>query len=160
MTSKNRRGDAAVLAEAEQAVRDLILAVEHYRIAATDRLGVTTSESQALSYLTARGPMGLTDLADALALSTGSATAMMDRLERNGLARRTPHPTDRRRVLVELTERGTRTVDQARAWLREAIIESLDDPRFDAGLISHLAAALARQAALLPVRTLDVPTSR
>lgn len=42
-------------------------------------------------------------------ISSGGATFVVDRLARGGLVERTPHPEDRRAVLVSLTERGEAT---------------------------------------------------
>jgi DNA-binding MarR family transcriptional regulator len=50
--------------------------------------------------------MSAGDLAEASRLTTGAITAVIDRLERAGLARRVPDPADRRRVLVEATEKA------------------------------------------------------
>ncbi len=47
--------------------------------------------------------MSAGDLARESGLSTGAVTAVIDRLERAGLAQRLADPADRRRVLVELT---------------------------------------------------------
>src|SRR6476469_6437513 len=41
-----------------------------------------------------------------LSLTIGAASKLADRLERDGLAVRRPHPTDRRSSLVSLTETG------------------------------------------------------
>jgi DNA-binding MarR family transcriptional regulator len=41
-----------------------------------------------------------------------SSTGRIDRLEKLGLVRRIPHPTDRRALEVELTEHGRELVDQ------------------------------------------------
>ncbi|WP_150953005.1 MarR family winged helix-turn-helix transcriptional regulator [Microbacterium testaceum] len=43
------------------------------------------------------------DLSRHLGVSTASMTALLDRLERSGHLRRTPHPSDRRKVLVTTT---------------------------------------------------------
>ena len=40
-------------------------------------------------------------------VTTATMTGVLDTLERRGLVARLPHPTDRRRVLVELTQPGT-----------------------------------------------------
>lgn len=45
-------------------------------------------------------------LSAALQLSAPATSAMLDRLERLGHVRRTPHATDRRSVVVEMTERA------------------------------------------------------
>jgi DNA-binding MarR family transcriptional regulator len=44
--------------------------------------------------------------ADRVGLSTRSVTALVDRLIEHDLARRTPHPSDRRAVVIELTPAG------------------------------------------------------
>ena len=52
-------------------------------------------------------------LAESMMLSSGGTTARLDRLEKAGLVERIPSPTDRRSVLVRLTDRGRETVDDA-----------------------------------------------
>lgn len=46
-------------------------------------------------------------------VTSGTMTNRIDRLAAKGLVERTPSPTDRRGVLVRLTARGKRTVDNA-----------------------------------------------
>jgi DNA-binding MarR family transcriptional regulator len=48
----------------------------------------------------------MTELSRMLLVSNGNATAVVDRLEKDGLARRTPLATDRRTVHVALTDMG------------------------------------------------------
>ncbi|WP_295781354.1 MarR family transcriptional regulator [uncultured Microbacterium sp.] len=45
-------------------------------------------------------------LARHLGVSTASVTALLDRLERSGHVKRSPHPSDRRKVVVALTQRA------------------------------------------------------
>jgi DNA-binding MarR family transcriptional regulator len=45
-------------------------------------------------------------LSDRLQLSSGAMTNRLDRLETQGLLRRMPDPSDRRGVLVEITDKG------------------------------------------------------
>jgi DNA-binding MarR family transcriptional regulator len=52
-------------------------------------------------------------LAADLELSSGAMTSRLDRLERLGFIRRVPDPSDRRSVLVELTEEGRSAWDAA-----------------------------------------------
>jgi DNA-binding MarR family transcriptional regulator len=58
------------------------------------------------------GPMKMSDLSQRLLVSNGNATAVVERLEKDGIARRIPSEIDRRVVLVELTGDG-------RAWFEE-----------------------------------------
>jgi DNA-binding MarR family transcriptional regulator len=46
------------------------------------------------------------ELGRRLGLTTGSVTAMLDRLERLDLLTRSPHPADRRMVVVSITARA------------------------------------------------------
>ncbi len=61
------------------------------------------------------GPMSMSELSRRLLVSNGNATAVVDRLERDGLARRTPAPDDRRTVHVALTELGHRRFEDLAA---------------------------------------------
>ncbi|MGH7529836.1 MAG: MarR family winged helix-turn-helix transcriptional regulator, partial [Gemmatimonadales bacterium] len=54
------------------------------------------------------------ELAAALGLTTGSVTAMLDRLERRGYVSRMSDPADRRRVQVRPSTAATRAAD--RLW--------------------------------------------
>lgn len=63
-----------------------------------------------------RSPEGwvtMSQLAGAVALTTGGVTRMADRLERDGLVRRGACPTDRRVVHLELTDAGRAVLDRA-----------------------------------------------
>ncbi len=73
-------------------------------------LGLNPVDLRCLDWLT-EGPMSATRLAEATGLSAAATTSMIDRLERKGLVRRRKHETDRRQVIVEMTEDG-----QARTW--------------------------------------------
>ncbi|MFC3567874.1 MarR family winged helix-turn-helix transcriptional regulator [Paracoccus simplex] len=53
-----------------------------------------------------REGLSMTELSRMLLVSNGNATAVVDRLEKDGLVRRTPSETDRRTVLVALTPAG------------------------------------------------------
>ena len=68
-------------------------------------LGVNRTDARCLDILDERGRMSAGDLAEASRLTSGAITAVIDRLERAGYARRVPDPSDRRRVLVEPTEK-------------------------------------------------------
>ncbi|UXU74279.1 MULTISPECIES: MarR family winged helix-turn-helix transcriptional regulator [unclassified Paracoccus (in: a-proteobacteria)] len=54
-----------------------------------------------------REGISMTELSRMLLVSNGNATAVVDRLERDGLVRRMASDTDRRTVLVTLTPDGT-----------------------------------------------------
>ncbi len=105
---------------ATAALRELILAGERYRIAVASHLDLTVNESRAVSHLLARGPMGQTDLATALGLTTSSTTTLLDRLEQREMVVRVPDPRDRRRSTVEIPESGRRRLREVRDWMPHA----------------------------------------
>ena len=59
------------------------------------------------------------ELAFAAGLSPGAATTAIDRLERAGFARRVRDPDDRRRVIVEPTDRVAELAEQVYGPLRD-----------------------------------------
>jgi DNA-binding MarR family transcriptional regulator len=63
-----------------------------------------------LQVLMAGEPPTLRELADALKVTPRNVTGLVDALAADDYLRRTPHPTDRRATLVELTDRGRETV--------------------------------------------------
>ena len=69
-------------------------------------LGINRTDARCMDILEQYGRRSAGDLAEASRLTTGAITAVVDRLERVGLARRVPDPSDRRRVLVEPTEKA------------------------------------------------------
>lgn len=83
-------------------VRRLGEAMDRFDQAASSQLGIHRSDLRALNALE-HGPRSAGALADALQLTTGSVTALIDRLEAAGYVVRRSDPTDRRRVEVELT---------------------------------------------------------
>jgi DNA-binding MarR family transcriptional regulator len=87
-------------------LRSLVVAVERYRTAVAGSAGVGTTESQAISYLVTHGDRGQSELARDLGLTSSAATALVDRLERHGVAERVRHPSDRRRMIIRLTTHG------------------------------------------------------
>jgi DNA-binding MarR family transcriptional regulator len=66
-----------------------------------DRIGMGWTDLQALYVLANHGPATPTELARRVNLTTGSASRMIDRLERAGFVRRIRDDRDRRRVLIQ-----------------------------------------------------------
>jgi DNA-binding MarR family transcriptional regulator len=61
--------------------------------------------------------MSMGELAAALAIDPPNTTVVVDDLESMGLARRRPHPTDRRARVVEATRKGREMARRADAIL-------------------------------------------
>ena len=63
-------------------------------------------EALVLLSFSQRGSLPMRMMGERLQLHPTSITNIVDRLEADGLARRLPHPSDRRTTLVELTDAG------------------------------------------------------
>ncbi len=59
-------------------------------------------------------PLPPNEIADRLIVSRATVTGLLDSLERQTYIRRLPHPSDRRMILVEITEKGRKTANDFR----------------------------------------------
>src|SRR4030067_2870589 len=59
-------------------------------------------------------PLPPHEIAERLIISRATVTGLIDSLERRGYARRIPHRSDRRMLLVELTDKGRQVADAFR----------------------------------------------
>lgn len=71
--------------------------------------------------LQAEGPLSMRALAEALDVSSASATGIVDRMERRGLVERRHSTDDRRLVLVHLTAGGAGIFDEFETHRRERL---------------------------------------
>jgi DNA-binding MarR family transcriptional regulator len=88
------------------------------KVAVSEALGVSWARVLLLRLLAAE-PKTLRTIAEWLAADAPYVTLMVDDLERRGLARRKPHPEDRRAKLVQLTAAGRAAAARAEAILDE-----------------------------------------
>lgn len=117
---------------------------------------MTQPQYMMLMILLEEGAQKMHDLADFLQVSTPAVTNLVDKLESAGYAKRSPHPTDRRVLIVALTPEGTRYITTMReeglTILKEAIgtMPAADQgvvQRFYRNLLARLDVALARNTA-------------
>jgi DNA-binding MarR family transcriptional regulator len=94
---------------------DLVLDNQRRR-QVSEAVGISFGRARALRLL-ARRPMPMGELAAALGIDPPNATVVVDELESMKLARRRPHPTDRRAKLVEATRKGKELARRADAIL-------------------------------------------
>ncbi|MER5180769.1 MarR family transcriptional regulator [Streptomyces sp. NPDC002896] len=93
---------ADVLARLSAAGREnsAVTVMFHSAVAATQ--GLNATENKTLDLLERHGALTAKELAEHTGLAPASVTGLVDRLEAKGFVRRVGHPTDKRRVLVEL----------------------------------------------------------
>ena len=112
---------------------------------ALEKHHLTLGQFDILATLRRNGPKGgltPTQLLESVMLSSGGMTARLDSLCRDNLIYRKTDPKDRRKVVVELTAKGRRTIDAATRTRFAEAAES--QPPFAAGERAELEERLRR----------------
>ncbi|ASN28791.1 MarR family transcriptional regulator [Streptomyces pluripotens] len=84
------------------------------------RENLTASQGKTLTVLR-RGAASMSVLATTLTCDASNMTGIVDRLEKRGLVRREPSPSDRRVKNVALTADGERVIDTIRGRMHHTI---------------------------------------
>jgi DNA-binding MarR family transcriptional regulator len=87
--------------------------------------GIGRTDLRAMELVSRQGPATCSQLASQLHMTSGSVTALVDRLERAGYLQRRYDPADRRKVLVHLTAAGRERERRAFEPLAKDSIEML-----------------------------------
>jgi DNA-binding MarR family transcriptional regulator len=99
----SRQSKSELVEELANEVRASQAAVDQMDEAACRVLGINRTDGRCVDIIDREGPVAAGRLAEQSGLTTAAVTAVIDRLEKAGYARRLDDPNDRRRVLVELT---------------------------------------------------------
>jgi DNA-binding MarR family transcriptional regulator len=92
-----------ILQDFGKAIRAYQTSNDNWDQALADLAGMNRTDMRCIDLIDQAGGMTAGELARAAGLTTGAVTAVVDRLERAGYARRVPDPADRRRVRIEVT---------------------------------------------------------
>ena len=87
--------------------------LEHRAMRSIGDTGLCFSDFAVLEALLHKGPLPVNTVGAKVALTSGSSTAAIDRLEKRGLVRRAPDATDRRTRIVHLTDKGRTLIEPA-----------------------------------------------
>jgi DNA-binding MarR family transcriptional regulator len=107
-------GDAMEAATSIMRAQQLVLAVVEEALVP---FNLTFARYEALTLLSfsRRGSLPMGKMGQRLMIHAASVTNIVDRLEAQGLVKRTAHPDDRRTILCELTNDGRRIAEKAAA---------------------------------------------
>jgi len=108
------------------AARDYGISTVLFRNATGRKLGLNIADTECFSLLQLKGISTPTELARYTGLTTGSATAMLDRLEKAELITRKPNPKDRRGVLIEINRQNTGAVGPMVASAQKSLHELVE----------------------------------
>src|SRR5580693_3096639 len=132
MTATQTRSDAGLSTALRISVSRLArrLRVERQ---AEGLASLSDTQLAALAVLDRHGPMTPGELAEHEKVQPPSMTRVIAVLEERRLVMRAPHPTDRRQVVLTVTEQGRELVSQARrrrdAWLAKRLKELTPEER-------------------------------
>ena len=104
MTSPDPATRQELVSAAALAARLHQNAYDRFEDAAADYFGVNRTAMRCMDVLDRAGQLTAGEIARQTGLTSGAATALVDRLERAGYVRRLRDAADRRKILVELTE--------------------------------------------------------
>jgi DNA-binding MarR family transcriptional regulator len=110
---------------------------------ALEGVGLSSAKFQALDQLAkAGGPLALSELAGCLKCVRSNVTQLVDRLEADGLVKRTAHPDDRRAIQALLTPLGAERHSAGAAAVRDVQLDlaSRLDPKDGEVLLKALTA--------------------
>jgi DNA-binding MarR family transcriptional regulator len=97
-------------------------------VQAMESLDLTPALFGLLNFLGAREGAIQQEIGSAMGIDPSTMVALVDKLERAGLARRRPHPDDRRAREVLITAKGRRALERARrmaAEVEEEVLQGL-----------------------------------
>jgi DNA-binding MarR family transcriptional regulator len=99
-----------------------------YRKTPESMLGMSLRHFMALSYVADPGGISQQQLAEILCIDANNTVLLLNEMESQGLIRRVRDPTDRRRHLVETTDRGREVLlraQRARETVEDEVLGAL-----------------------------------
>ncbi|MGD8236586.1 MAG: MarR family transcriptional regulator [Chromatiales bacterium] len=134
------------------ALRRVIRAVDlHSRNLAASH-GLTGPQALLLKALQ-HGKLSAGELASRVSLSQGTVTDILNRLEKRGLIMRLRDTSDRRRVLVEVTQQGLAVLEDSPPLLQERFIQRFG--QLEEWEQTQLLASLQRIASMMDAEDID-----
>ncbi len=106
-----------LMRRALNAVRDYGVHLTLFRNAMNEWVGLNATDMECLRFLFLQGTSTPSELARRTSLTSGAATAMLDRLEKAGFIERRPNPDDRRGTLIVPAKSSA---ERAASWFESA----------------------------------------
>ncbi|WP_138444782.1 MarR family winged helix-turn-helix transcriptional regulator [Sinomonas susongensis] len=140
-------GDAAAAAQVAVDLRGVLGRLNRRLRQQADVGDLTRSQLNVISHLERKGPTTVSDLARAEGMRPQSMGATVAALEDAGFLRRDPHPADRRKTAISLTDSAREQIAASRLvrqdWLQRALSRELTDEELEqvhraVGLLSRI----------------------
>ncbi|TCS60781.1 MarR family winged helix-turn-helix transcriptional regulator [Primorskyibacter sedentarius] len=135
------------------ALRKILRATELYGRKLASAAGLTAVQFRVLQVVAEREMMTPKDIAMQMGVSQATITSLIDKLEKQGMVRRTKSEADRRQTNITLTTRGRETVDTAPDALQQRYVRQFE--ALEGWEQAQLISSLERVAAMLDAAELD-----
>lgn len=135
------------------AIRRITRAIDLHSRAMIKQSGLTVPQLLVLQAVRRNGAASITTIAQEVRLSPATITSMIERLQRAQLVTRTRSETDKRVVLIALTEAGNAKLDAAPEPMQEHFMREFEKLELWEQL--QLSAALERVAFMMDAEALD-----
>lgn len=129
-----------ILSPLHRAIRQLDLYLE----GETRKMGITNTEGHLLTYLLSYAPCPISDIHRIFGLKRSTLTSVLDRLEEREWIKRSPHPEDRRSLIITLKAKGKTQARKLRDLVEGVeckVLELVDQNRLDG--FHHVMEAIA-----------------
>lgn len=109
-------------------LRKIIQSIDLHSRDLVKRVGLTGPQLTLLIEISKK-PHGVSvgKIAASISLSMGTVTGILERLERRNLIARHKNSSDKRRVMVQLSDEGKRIIDSAPPLLQDSFVEALNN---------------------------------
>lgn len=108
-------------------IRRMVRAVDVYSRKLSTQFGVTVPQLVCMMKLSESGPLTVKQLASEVYLSPSVVVGIVDRLEKQGIARRERSVVDRRLVGVSLTDKGKEIVSKSPSPLQDNLVNAISE---------------------------------
>lgn len=113
----------AVTSEVLIAIRKITQSISMNSKSLVKRVGLTGPQLMILQSIASSGEVSVGQVAKTISLSQATVTGILERLERRGFVSRRRSDSDRRRVLVQVTEGGEQVLESAPPIMQEAFVD-------------------------------------
>ncbi len=105
------------------ALRKIIQAIDMNSKKLVKRVGLTGPQLVILQEISNLGEVTAGEVARAVSLSQATLTGILERMEKRGLLSRQRSEQDKRRVMVRITDRGVKVLDDAPPLMQEEFVD-------------------------------------
>jgi DNA-binding MarR family transcriptional regulator len=150
IANRERSGGGDPIAALTLAVRLLSVSGEHFSHVLARQLRLAPSDLVAIGHLYNDGPLTPRELATRMEMTSGTMTALLDRVEKAGFLVRNSNPNDRRSLLINVTPAGQHAMQWVDEHFDAVLREALGETPGEA--IEALVAVLTELSAALEAR--------